>query len=215
MPNNKLTQMLYPVCQVQTPQMTATGIFVHEKYILTVFHCIEDSITIKGSQKSYEEVRHKVDVTFYEQNKIKTAKALIISYDEAQDIALLKLIKQKSQHIAKVVPTAQIPKCEIFDDLYIVGAPLDQSPMPTRGILSSKSEQVEHGKYWMTDAWIQTGNSGSGVFKLINKKYYLIGMASRSLLNDEQADTNLTHFIPPDSIYSFLNTVKESDFSLS
>lgn len=206
--------MLYPVCQVTTPSHGSTGVFISEKYILTVFHGIEDCITHKGTKDTYEEVRHQIDVTLYEPDKAKNVKAEIVAYDESLDIALLKLLKTKSLYKATLIPENQISKCEIFDDLYIVGSPLENDPIPTKGILSSKDMECDHESYWVTDAWIHEGNSGSGVFKLVGRKYYLIGLAVSSSLTDEAADTNLTHFIPPEKIHSFLENLDESEDSL-
>lgn len=210
MPNNKLIQMLYPVCCVQTPQSISTGIFITPKHVLTVYHGISDCITLKGTKDTLQEVRHLVAISSY-YPKIKKHKASIVAYDQAQDIALLKLTKTSNPYVSQFIPKNHIKNCEVFDPLYVVGMPLGHAPVPTQGILTHKSETIENGEYWMTDAWIQVGNSGSGVFKKIGRKYCLIGVASLSLVDEEsEQDTNLTHFIPPDAISNFLKTTNDS-----
>ena len=205
--NKKLISMLYPVCRLTTPIETGSGVFISNTLILTVFHSLKDAITSLGLPNGVQEIRHPITCEVFPFGKVEQFSADIYAYDEAQDIALLKLKSGSYEHFAQLIALTQINALNIFDDLYTVGASLGHEPIPTKGILTYKKEELGFGKYWMTDAHILLGNSGGGVFITLDNKYYLIGLTTSLMVDEENNQTHITHFIPPDSIHNFLNSL--------
>jgi len=208
---SKITSMLYPVCRVVTPAGSGSGVFISDTFILTVFHCLKDSITIVGTPNQVKEIRHTVTCEVFNSQKKKPVgyPADIYAYDEAQDIALLKLKKDKYKYSANLMDVSKADVPEVFDEVYVIGASFGHEPLPTRGIITYKKEEIDYGFYWMTDAKILVGNSGGGVFMELNNQYVLIGITTSMIVDDEtDQSTHLTHFIPPQVIHNFLQNLK-------
>lgn len=204
--------MLYPICRIVTPQGMSSGVFVSETHILTVFHALKEAITVIGMPGCVKEVRHAITCEIFPTTKAGKKPtqhmADIFAYDEAQDIALLQLKKGKHKYAASLLPESKVKDLEIFDEVFAVGASLGHEPLPTKGMITYKKEELDFGLYWMTDAHILVGNSGGGVFAEVDGEYYLIGITTSMMVDDEtDSTTHLTHFVPPQILHKFLKVL--------
>ena len=220
-PNTKVQQMLCPVCRLKlgNGDGTFSGVFISKNEILTAYHGVADAIKRIGLQSQATEVRHPITVEVFDyasKDKPKTYKAEIVLYDEAQDIALLKASKANCEYPALLIPEEAIELCEIFDEVYTVGASLGHVPIPSRGIITYLNEEYAYGNYWMTNASIAVGNSGGGVFRYNpkTKKHELTGITTHVHADDEgdviQIMTHMVSFVPPKVLHAFLKLRAET-----
>ena len=66
---------------------------------------------------------------------------------------------------------------QVFEDVYAVGCPLGNDPIPTHGKLSDTSHMVDGTKHWMVSAPTYIGNSGGGIFHAESEE--LVGIFSK------------------------------------
>lgn len=155
---------------------TGTG-FVYKKdnkkgYIITNYHVIKDSETVKVINNKEEEVT-----------------ATVLGSDEYSDIAVLAI---DEDYVLDVAQIGDSSKVNLGDTLFTVGSPLGikYKGTVTKGILSGKDRQVTvdltNGSFIMnvlqTDAAINPGNSGG---PLLNINGEVIGVTSLKLVQDE------------------------------
>lgn len=236
---NKLTkkkheEILYASVLVHTNKAGGSGTVIYSKpikkeseeyetYILTNFHVIEDAIKIGREwdpllQKDIKkEKRATVTVEFYKYQNMsrnigRTAiEADIEAYDKDRDIALVKLRSNESVKDIAKLHSKNVKDIHIFDPVYVCGCSLGHSPVPTRGQITSMDDEIEREKYWMSNAQTIYGNSGGGVFLVVNKdkkgeeSYEFIGIPSRiSVIGFGDSITHMGYFIPIDKIYDWL-----------
>lgn len=203
--DTKLSTILKSVCKLATPSNAGSGVFISPNRILTTQHNISSALAVYADLEGVKEIRHPVYCDVFDLTGSKNYLSTIIAYDTAKDIALLELKDHKVKDYSKIISEKEIENCNIFDDLYIIGAGADHDPLPTNGILTYKKEKVGYEFHWMTNAPITTGDSGGGVFKKIKNTYYLIGIiTSMGIDSDSNQIVHMTDFIPPLTLHEFL-----------
>jgi len=103
----------------------------------------------------------------------KQLKARVVRYDEATDVALLKI--ESGPAVAACLALSQTA-AKAGEDVYVVGAPAGEelSFSMSRGILSGK-RRLHGNEYLQTDASINPGNSGG---PLLNSTAGVLGIVS-------------------------------------
>jgi serine protease Do len=135
-------------------------VFNQEGYIVTNFHVVQ------GAQQ--------INVIF---SNGKEAKAKLINYDEAMDIAVIKLTDKVE--ISATAEFGDSDKIEVGEQAIAIGNPLGRDLLGsvTAGVVSAVDRQIDMGskglKLIQTDAAINPGNSGGA---LVNSKGQIIGI---------------------------------------
>lgn len=140
-----------------------SGFIINEEgYILTNYHVVEGAQEVTVTLSSKEEV-----------------KAKIINYDQAQDIAMLK-ITDETVKVPAVVELGDSDALKPGEELIAIGTPLskDFSQTLTGGLVSGINRNVETSNgvtlnLIQTDTAINPGNSGG---PLVNTKGEVIGI---------------------------------------
>jgi len=139
---------------------TGSGVLLSSNgYIVTNFHVIKNSeniqISFTGSKKRF--------------------KAKVIGFDEASDIAVLKI--QKTRH--KAILFIDSNKLHLSDEVFAIGNGFGLGTTVSKGIISALNKRsigiYEYENLIQTDATINPGNSGGA---LVNSNGDLIGINS-------------------------------------
>lgn len=158
---------------------TGSGVFINnEGYIITNYHVIDDSIKLSVITNENENGKEYKDVK-------------IINYNEALDLALLKVNTiSKGIHITSTKP-------KLGSNAVAIGSPLGLFNTVSEGIVSGFRD-IEGSKYIQTSAPISPGSSGGA---LINTYGEVIGVVTAKLVDGE----NINLAIPYDDVLNFIN----------
>jgi Trypsin-like serine proteases, typically periplasmic, contain C-terminal PDZ domain len=118
----------------------------------------------------------------------------VVVCDEYEDIALIEV---SGASFVRLEP-ADLDKIRTGDDAYAIGAPKSLAFTLTKGIISSKSREVDGHRFIQTDAAINSGNSGG---PLLNSDGEVIGVNSCKMSDAE----GLGLAIPIDEVLSCLS----------
>jgi serine protease Do len=164
----KVQTRLGPVEQKQS----GTGVVIWEDgYIITNYHVVRDNPI-------------SIIVRFDQEDDSRAYPAKLLSRDEAEDLALLKIDSDK--------PFQIIPMCEdapmLGEDVIAIGNALGQSHTVSRGIVSGLGRQLSvrnlvFDDLLQTDAAINHGNSGG---PLIDINGELVGI-NTAIIEDAQS----------------------------
>lgn len=224
-------QVLYPVVRVRTSKAGGSGTVLYSKgekgkvrtYILTNHHVIDDAIVVKpiwnpiAGKKVKKEFRAKVTAEYFDYNNLSrfvgadAKEAQIVAYNAEMDLALLELQdrEEPAEYVARMIPLNMIPHCHLLDPVLIGGAALGHSPIITSGRINCMDDEIDHHNYWLSDAQIIFGNSGGGVFRFNGLNYEFIGVPARVASSGWSVVEHMGFFIPPDTVYRFLD---ENDY---
>ena len=123
-----------------------------------------------------------IDVNKGEENKYK---ADLLGYDELTDIAVLKVVVPTYM---KPVQWADSSKIEVGEKCLVAGAPMGNSKSITAGIISHISQSVYNNSvvegYVQTDAAINSGNSGGGMFDMSGQVMAVVVMKVNSVYGE-------------------------------
>lgn len=218
-------KMLYTVARVSTDKAGGSGTLIYsqpdpkdpKKYInlvLTNEHVVDAAITTKKAWDSIlkrqreKEILEPVKVEMFnyvDVSRMDSAQAfrgLIVAYDKAEDMAIVKLDTPKPlPYIAKMIPRKEIDKLKLFHPIYAVGCTFLHDPFCNHGYITYYPEIIEQREYWMGSANISFGNSGGGVFTA--DKHELIGIPSRVTVAGFQVVNWMGYFITPERLYKF------------
>ena len=192
--------ILYPVTRVSAGNAGGSGVLVYSKedtekpgeYIniaLTCQHVIDGAIKVTEQWDNVlkkdikidvlEEVR--IEVFDYDKSKIVSAnsnKAQIIAYDKHHDLAAVRLNNTREmQHVATIIPKAEIADLQVADPIWVSGCSLLHDPFPSPGNLTYLREIIDQKAYVMQNAPSIFGNSGGGLFH--GDTGHLLGLTSR------------------------------------
>lgn len=149
-----------------------------------------------------------IEVSIYKNGKLFYPKleATIESYRQGIDLALLNVrIKDKSIKTAKLIPGNLILDIERFDDVFCVGFPGHTThTYVSNGIMASINHRSQ---YWSCNAPIAPGYSGGGVFTIIGKDLYLIGLNNQIGFNGGNIYECQMDFVSPIAIHHFMDNV--------
>jgi hypothetical protein len=106
---------------------------------------------------------------------------------------------------------------QVFDEIYAVGCPLGNDPIPTRGEVSDLRHVLDETNYWMISAPTYIGNSGGGIFD--GQERRLMALFSKIYTHGTIRPTIIPHMglaSPLDAIYDWLEAegianIEESD----
>lgn len=149
------TNVVKIINKVKNNEITGTGFFIENGYLLTNSHVVD----IKG------------DITV-EYSDGKTSRATLVSNEIVSDIAILKVDSVN----ALALPLGETLSIKSTDDLYAIGYAFDLKGEAsiTKGILSAR-RSIAGIEYLQTDAAINRGFSGG---PLLNSKGEVVGMNS-------------------------------------
>ena len=181
-----------------TSAASGSGFIISDDgYILTNYHVIEDSDSISVSMyngDSYD--------------------AVLIGYDESNDIAVLKI---EAEGLSPVI-LGDSDNLNVGDSVVAIGNPLGELTFTlTSGAISAKDREVTFsGNMTMnllqTDCAINSGNSGGALFNLYgevigvtNAKYSTSSSSSASI-------DNIGFAIPINSIMSIVESIIEKGY---
>jgi S1-C subfamily serine protease len=168
--------------------------------LLTAWHVVRDIRLGLGDDAL-------IPVTIYhEDGSTRVEEARLLCRDASIDIALLELSSTKSRLPGVQLATrASLAKVQVFEDVYAVGCPLGNDPIPTHGKLSDTRHMVEGTRHWMVSAPTYIGNSGGGIFHADTEE--LVGIFSKLYTHGSLRPTVVPHMglaIPLTEVYDWL-----------
>ncbi|MBI5365486.1 MAG: trypsin-like peptidase domain-containing protein [Planctomycetes bacterium] len=216
--------LLAPTVQVRGNGGVGAGTLVYSgassgaafrSYVLTAFHVVAKSVTKdnkegKEGAAGKDETREPVRVRVFRAD-LGTAEEIeadLISYDEAKDIAVLKLRSDREfTQVAHLASRETIRSLALFNPVYAVGCPLGHNPMPSPGEITSMTKELNGQRFWMMSAPTIYGNSGGGVY--LASGHELIGLSSMICVYDNFISLPVPHLgilVPLDSVYDWFDT---------
>lgn len=161
------------------------AIISNDGYIITNYHVLEDTKTVKVKLNSGIELD-----------------ADVVKTNEEEDLALLKV---KAGTNFSFIPFGNSDSLELGDVVYAIGTPTDVqlSQSVTKGIVSGK-RKIEDKTYIQTDVSINPGNSGG---PLINEQGEIAGIITMKLVG--KGVEGLGFVIPINTVVEKLNIKTE------
>lgn len=213
-PQEMKRRMIYPVVQLRGNGTVGSGVVVRSIQsagaehaitdVLTAYHVVLEILGTPGESR-VDDIRF-LDPNTNRLQDMSHAGTLVLS-DESADIALVRIeMAQPWPYTAQPVPRAEMREVEIFAQVYAVGCPLGNKPLPTPGEISSQEKEVGGQNFWMINAPTFFGNSGGGVFLADSGE--LIGISSMIYTYGKQQPMVVPHmglFVPMNSIYEWLS----------
>ena len=180
-----------------------SGFFISDDgYVLTNYHVIEDSDSVSVATYGGDEY-----------------KAVIVGYDESNDIAVLKVDSE-----GKAMPYVTLgdsDKLRVGDEVIAIGNPLgDLTFSMTKGYISALQRPVQLSKtismeLIQTDCAINSGNSGGALFNMngevvgiTNAKY------SSSGFSNEASIEGIGFAIPINTVRDIVSSIIENGYVL-
>ena len=162
---------------------SGSGVVVSPQgYILTCNHIIDNAEEIQvrfADKKSYD--------------------AQIIYSDPKKDLVLLK-INKKADTLFPYINIAQYEHKLTADTVYTIGYPFGMGLSITKGVVSSSGRTWNGRNFLQTDAAMNPGNSGGGLF---NEEGQLIGIAN-AIISRSGASHGYGLAIPSGQVITFL-----------
>lgn len=209
-------ELVGPVVQLAGDATVGSGVLLASRpredggwltYLLTSWHVVRD---IYGST---DRVHLPVTAKLYQPDgttRFETARML--EYDVELDIALLTLdTREHLPHGARLASRERVRAVATFEDIYAVGCPLGNDPIPTPGEIAASSHDVEGGHYWMISAPTYIGNSGGGIFDA--RSYELLGIFSKIYTHGSTRTTIVPHMglaTPLSVVYDWFDRVGQA-----
>lgn len=224
-------QMLYTVVLVQAGQASGSGTVVHsevrgsdyETFVLTNFHVVGSAVKVEEEWDPKEkadvkrERREPVKVLWQEYNDLSSfigtsgKTADIVAYDEAADLALLKIRDRErgALYVANLLPENQ--PLYMSEAVFAVGGGLGKPPFMSEGVLGYLHEQIEGYPYLLSTAPIIFGNSGGALFHYGDHCgcYEMIGVPSRVSASWFTVVPHMAWSIAMETVRAFL---RENDY---
>ena len=206
-------ELVAPVVQLAGDSSVGSGVLLESRfdekrdtyftYLITAWHVVRDI------QEGPSPREAPVPVTIYSQDgTLRREKAHLVCYDAGIDAALLEVLTDDElPHGARIPSRAALDKVRIFDEVYAVGCPLGNDPIPTRGEISTSNHVVDDERYWMINAPTYIGNSGGGIFH--SETHALLGIFSKIYTHGSVRPTIVPHMglmTPLTTIYDWLAT---------
>ena len=208
------TDLLGPTVQLMGEETVGSGVLLASEqvegtadfttYVITAWHVIRDI------QAAPDSIHTPVPVTIYSRTgDIRTETAQLLKYDSTLDIALLRLNSSRPVDCgAKLAPRERLNDVSIFEQIYAVGCPLGNDPIPTFGEIADTHHAVDGQHYWMISAPTYIGNSGGGVFDA--ETHELLGIFTKIYTHGTLRPTVVPHMglaTPLPAIYDWLDQV--------
>ena len=168
--------------------------------VLTSWHVVRDIL-------ADAEEGEPIPVSIYDRDGGHSAEqADLLHHDPRLDAALLRLRRREPVPCgARLAGRERLASMGVFQDVYAVGCPLGNDPIPTRGEVSSVHHEVDGGRYWMISAPTYIGNSGGGIYD--EDTHELLGIFSKIYTHGNLRPTVVPHMglvTPLGQVYDWL-----------
>jgi predicted nucleic acid-binding Zn-ribbon protein len=208
-------ELVGPVVQLNGTETVGSGVLLESRpideqrwrtCILTAWHVVRD-IVQEGDPRTTP-----IPVTIYRpERETRFESAFILAHEPSIDAALLVLdTDQRVDCGAKLASTENIARRRIFDQIYAVGCPLGNDPIPTFGEIADTHHRVDDLRYWMISAPTYIGNSGGGIFDA--ESHELLGIFSKIYTHGSLRPTVVPHMglvVPLIEIYEWLERTEQ------
>lgn len=196
-PDRMWRELLGPTVQLMGEETVGSGVLLvsepmqapgeYRTMLLTAWHVVRDI------QTGPEGTEQLVPVTVYGQDKSTTPEtARLLEHDADFDIALLVMnTKRRFESGVKLAPRDRLERVRIFEQVYAVGCPLGNDPIPTFGEIADTHHLVDGSRYWMISAPTYIGNSGGGIFDA--RTHELLGIFSKIYTHGSIRPTVVPH----------------------
>ncbi len=190
-------ELLGPTVQLLGEETVGSGVLLpseptdvpgeYRTLLLTAWHVVRDI------QTGPDSLKQPVPVTIYGQDKSTVAEtATLLQHDADVDLALLALnTKRRFDCGVKLAPRAHLEQVKVFEQVYAVGCPLGNDPIPTFGEIADTHHTVDGSHYWMISAPTYIGNSGGGIFDA--RTHELLGIFSKIYTHGSIRPTVVPH----------------------
>ncbi|MCB9914193.1 MAG: trypsin-like peptidase domain-containing protein [Planctomycetes bacterium] len=171
-------------------------------YLLTAWHVVRDILDDPAV------LDQPVPVHVYrEEGGYAAETAHLVIHDANLDAALLVLDSTaRFDHGARLASWDRLDTVRTFDEVYAVGCPLGNDPIPTRGEVADVHHQVDGQHYWMISAPTYIGNSGGGIYDA--HTHELLGLFSKIYTHGNLRPTIVPHMglvTPIGEIYAWMS----------
>jgi S1-C subfamily serine protease len=190
-------ELVGPVVQLAGDETVGSGVLLASEelpdkqgwrtYVVTAWHVVRDI------EKDPEHPTTPVPVAIYMPGRqIVSETAHVVRFDPSLDAALLELdSRAKVECGAHLASRERLHGARIFDQIYAVGCPLGNDPIPTFGEIADTNHVVDGAHYWMISAPTYIGNSGGGIFDA--KTHELMGIFSKIYTHGTLRPTVVPH----------------------
>ncbi len=174
----------------------------YETLLVTAWHVVRDILADKLDPEDIA-----VPVTIYlEDGSTEHHTATLIGKNATIDAALLVLIDDlEVPNGATLASRSYLESRRIFHNIYAVGCPLGNDPIPTSGEIADLDHKIDGARYWMISAPTYIGNSGGGIYD--GSSNHLMGVFSKIYTHGNLRPTIVPHMglvVPMDEIYNWL-----------
>jgi S1-C subfamily serine protease len=175
--------------------------------VVTAWHVVRD-IYAESS-----EPEPPVPVAIYDTDgTIRKETAALRAHDPGLDVALLELDSDEPVASTAVLASRELlASAHTFQEIYAVGCPLGNDPIPTRGEISQTRHEVDGSTYWMISAPTYIGNSGGGIFDARTRQ--LMGIFSKIYTHGSLRPTVVPHMGLVTSMLRIYAWVEGGDFA--
>jgi S1-C subfamily serine protease len=210
-------ELVAPVVQLAGEETVGSGVLLASEqlegtqgwrtYVVTAWHVVRDI------EKDPEHPITPVPVSIYMPDRqIVSETAHVVRFDPAADAALLELDSRvKVDCGARLATRERLHGARIFDQIYAVGCPLGNDPIPTFGEIADTDHVVDGTRYWMISAPTYIGNSGGGIFDA--KTHQLMGIFSKIYTHGTLRPTVVPHMGLVTSIETMYDWLEEAHYA--
>ena len=210
-------ELVGPVVQLAGDETVGSGVLLASEelpakqgwrtYVVTAWHVVRDI------EKDPEHPTTPVPVSIYMPGReIISETAHVLRFDPALDAALLELDSRKKVDCgARLASRERLHGARIFDQIYAVGCPLGNDPIPTFGEIADTNHVVDGSRYWMISAPTYIGNSGGGIFDA--KTHELMGIFSKIYTHGTLRPTVVPHMGLVTSIETMYDWLEQAKYT--
>jgi hypothetical protein len=207
--------LLGPTVQLMGEETVGSGVLLPSElvdgttdeyvtYLVTAWHVIRDI------QTSPDATSAPIPVTIYSRTgEVRNETAQMLKHDVGLDVALLKLNTTSAVECgAKLASRERLRLVSTFEQIYAVGCPLGNDPIPTFGEIADTRHTVDGQHYWMISAPTYIGNSGGGIFDA--DTHELLGIFTKIYTHGTLRPTVVPHMglaTPLPAIYDWMEQV--------
>lgn len=135
-------------------------------------------------------------------------KTKVIIENIPYDVSILSFMSDQKFAVANIADCDILERVRVFDEIFVMGCQLGQTPSPTIGIISRILTEKNGKKEWIiytSTAQISPGSSGGGLYKKSDDHYYLIGVPFRMMAYRGQWVPHLAHAISIATLQEFID----------
>jgi len=221
-PQMRWSEMVAPTVRLEGSSTVGSGVILestphpdgrgYQTLLLTAWHVVRD-IQSNGSN---DKLPVPLEIRRQEGSRFEIGRLLAKNVE--LDAALLILqTREPVIHGAHLASRSALASMQIFDEIYAVGCPLGNDPIPTRGAVSDLGHVLNETSYWMISAPTYIGNSGGGIFD--GQERRLMAIFSKIYTHGTIRPTIIPHMglaSPLGAVYDWLETdgvatIQESD----